>query len=1504
MGGKGRGVCIWIVGVLVFSATFTLTSPTQNASASFPQYIYPLIVYAGGQQTWETPETVPSGSTYQFTIACPSGTTADGWSGTGFIIRFEKGSGDALEASWRYQVWHDPMQETDSDYGGVFLWAGPAQTPFELPIPNPNPIPGLDSGWHTGVTYYVRIENAGWVNAVARVTVKGMPTTGNDADSGTDAGETFSTAMSISSGTLNGDVDANDLQDYYKIYAQSGDHISAQLVSPEEPPAADFDLFLYAPSGDLATYSGSTSKIDSIDYDSTTSGEWRLRVNRYAEFGTYSLTTSVTNVQPPWISVSSPNGGESWQAGTAHTISWSSGNSPGSNVDISLYESGSYSSAIASGTSNDGSYSWTISPSQTPSSYYTVRIVSTTTSASDGSDAYFSITASSAGDDSYEPDDTYSQARTITSSSPQSHNINDGGADVDWVKFTLSQTSDIVIETSGASGDTRMWLYDSTGVPDSSIAYNDDNGVDMFSRISTQLSAGTYYVKVDEYNNNDEIPSYVISLTVAPVSSPWITVSSPNGGENWQAGTTQSITWSSGNSPGSYVDIYLYKGGSQSSTIAPGTSNDGSHSWTISPSQTADSDYTVVIASTTTSASDGSDAYFTISAGTTSDDSYEPDDTYTQASTIASGSPQTHSINDGGTDVDWVKFTLSQISDVTIETSGASGDTLMWLYDSSGVPSSSIASDDDGGTGTFSLITILSLSTGTYYVEVRDYGGVSEIPSYTISLTVTPVSLPWISVSSPNGGESWQAGTAHTISWSSGNSPGSYVDISLYQSGSYSSSIVSGTANDGSYSWTISPSQAAGSDYSIVISSTTTAASDGSDAYFSITSSSAGDDSYEPDDTYTQASTITPGSPQTHSINDGGTDVDWVKFTTSETSDIVIETAGASGDTRMWLYDSTGVPSTSIASDDDGGADMFSRISTQIPAGTYYVMVDAYGNNQEISSYTLSLSVTPVSSPWMTVSSPNGGESWQAGTSHTITWSSGNSPGSYVDISLYQGGSYTSSIASGTSNDGSYSWTIPSSQTAGSDYSIVISSTTTAASDSSDAYFSIAASSAGDDSYEVDDTYTQASTITPGSPQTHSINDGGTDVDWVRFTLSLTSDVVIETSGASGDTTLRLYDSSGVPSTSIAYDDDGGTGSFSRITASSLSAGTYYAKVGEYGSNSEITSYTISLTATPSSAPSITVTSPTSSSDWTAGNWYSITWTSSGTGSFVMIEYYHGTYSTAAQIISSTDNDGSYSWSLPSSLEGRADYRIRVTSTSDSTVYGESDTFSVSSSGPSTHTMSLYSAAAAGYVEVTIKGAYSGYGTSFSLADGNGVFFGRCINVEVVSKIEANLDLTIELKRSLECLNGSDIQTMVVTQSVSFTLVPSQRWIQDIYAMCVNMHLDAPSSDTYYTMGQNVTGRLANVVQEIGQRNAQGQSGQCALWAVSDSATADDLKAWQASSSEISDADEIYRSATGESISGVDQIPWSIIAGLAVALVIIVAVIAVALRVGKARKST
>jgi hypothetical protein len=83
--------------------------------------------------------------------------------------------------------------------------------------------------------------------------------------------------------------------------------------------------------------------------------------------------------------------------------------------------------------------------------------------------------------------------------------------------------------------------------------------------------------------------------TTAPSSSNEIKVVSPNGGEIWLAGTSNTITWTSNISDD--VKIDLYKGGSILYTIANSTSNSGNYLWTIPDTLHSGIDFKIKITS-------------------------------------------------------------------------------------------------------------------------------------------------------------------------------------------------------------------------------------------------------------------------------------------------------------------------------------------------------------------------------------------------------------------------------------------------------------------------------------------------------------------------------------------------------------------------------------------------------------------------------------------------------------------------------------------------------------------------------------------------------------------------------------------------------------------------------------------------------------------------------------------------------------------------------------------
>ena len=116
--------------------------------------------------------------------------------------------------------------------------------------------------------------------------------------------------------------------------------------------------------------------------------------------------------------------------------------------------------------------------------------------------------------DSFEPDNTSATAKTINIGVAQVHSIRPAG-DIDWVKFQLTTPSAVVLETTGgpANGDTELALYDSAL---NLIRASDDEGVGNYSYINTcdveNLAIGTYYARINEFQNNAEVSSYKISF--------------------------------------------------------------------------------------------------------------------------------------------------------------------------------------------------------------------------------------------------------------------------------------------------------------------------------------------------------------------------------------------------------------------------------------------------------------------------------------------------------------------------------------------------------------------------------------------------------------------------------------------------------------------------------------------------------------------------------------------------------------------------------------------------------------------------------------------------------------------------------------------------------------------------------------------------------------------------------------------------------------------------------
>jgi len=315
------------------------------------------------------------------------------------------------------------------------------------------------------------------------------------------------------------------------------------------------------------------------------SGYFRIAYSELSDavsFGCYTIAYS-SSVQSPGIAVTSPNGSETWQAGTIGTITWTYTGNTGSSVRIELLKNGTLNSTIAAsaaiGTNGSGSYNWAIPPTQTQGTDYTIRITSTSSgSVTDTSNGVFTILGPS-----------------ITVTSPNGGETWNAGS-TQTIRWTSTGGVGSYVKIELLNGSTATTIASST--PTSSGSYS-------WTIPPTQAQGSNYMIRISDCNNSATQDTSNASFTIQATPATGITVTSPNGGETWQRRSSNTIRWTYMGNPGSYVKIELLKNGILNSTIATrasaGRNGSGSYSWRIPSSQNAGTDYKIRITSTSNS---------------------------------------------------------------------------------------------------------------------------------------------------------------------------------------------------------------------------------------------------------------------------------------------------------------------------------------------------------------------------------------------------------------------------------------------------------------------------------------------------------------------------------------------------------------------------------------------------------------------------------------------------------------------------------------------------------------------------------------------------------------------------------------------------------------------------------------------------------------------------------------------------------------------------------------
>lgn len=317
-------------------------------------------------------------------------------------------------------------------------------------------------------------------------------------------------------------------------------------------------------------------------------------------------------------------------------------------------------------------------------------------------------------------------------------------------------------------------------------------------------------------------------------------------------------------------------------------------------------------------------------------------------------------------------------------------------------------------------------------------------------------------------------------------------------------------------------------------------------------------------DAYTLSFTTSPGAALKLTAPNGGED--WLAGSSHV---ITWDKNQFSGDVKLEWYDGSTWWVITGSTPNDG----FEQWTVpNVP--TDQALVRVSGTNDPLASDesddAFTISAKP--QPFIEVTAPNGGESFQPNSIQQITWDSQNVSGTVRVEYSTNGGKTWTKIAITNANDGEKDWTVPNVITQLAEVRVV--AVDGSASDTSDDFFEIPGPPSDD--FEVDDTPGEASTISSGETQQHSIHLPN-NPDWVVFTLNKKKKVTLTTDGdPGGDTVLSLYKSNG--STLIVSNDNKPGSSYSQIKGKQLPAGTYFVKVTGRG-GSVIDSYTLSFQA-------------------------------------------------------------------------------------------------------------------------------------------------------------------------------------------------------------------------------------------------------------------------------------------------------------------------------------
>ncbi|MEN6560337.1 MAG: hypothetical protein ABFD52_06160 [Acidobacteriota bacterium] len=203
---------------------------------------------------------------------------------------------------------------------------------------------------------------------------------------------------------------------------------------------------------------------------------------------------------------------------------------------------------------------------------------------------------------------THTDAHANNQSALESENSNEASA-MAWLHLNVAISGTVTVDGAPLAGVAMNGLTGSP-VTNASGVYVGTEAAGWSGTVTPALEGYAFAPGSRTYTSVTEDQTAQDYAATAIVTGS-ITVLSPNGGESWQAGSTQAVTWTQTGLTGT-ATIDLYKGGVYQLTLGTADVTAGTFSWQIASGQTAGTDYRVLVWQG--AVSDDSNADFEITA--------------------------------------------------------------------------------------------------------------------------------------------------------------------------------------------------------------------------------------------------------------------------------------------------------------------------------------------------------------------------------------------------------------------------------------------------------------------------------------------------------------------------------------------------------------------------------------------------------------------------------------------------------------------------------------------------------------------------------------------------------------------------------------------------------------------------------------------------------------------------------------------------------------------------